>query len=436
MAMSGARWVTAGLVDQVVMASANAAMTLLPLGLLASEARAGELILSVGLGYLVLGLSREFVGSVLLAQASRLDGEERASLVRHGLAAAFSVGCVAAVVLLAIWEFWRRPGTNINLSDLVWLAPFLPVILLHDAGRYTYLSEREPAQALVIDLIWVGTQALVIVLAVATGHIWPGLLPVSWGIGACAGATAFLIRSGARPWRGDPRRWLAETRHLSGWFTATALVGQLHVQAIGFLVSGRLSSKELALLRSGQTAFLQPVQNFVTAMMGLLVPRSSRLAGRGDRAALHRQTARIAAGFAGLSVLMVAVVVPLAHLVLPHLHRYAQIAPLALPIAIQSGIYLLQIPFSAAVRGMQRARLLFFQYLIFSASSLTGLLIGASGGHLPSAVWGLVFGSATGLVVMILMYTIAARGLAVDASAGQDPSRDGVNNSAASPASR
>jgi O-antigen/teichoic acid export membrane protein len=396
------------------MASANAAMTLLPLGLLPNPQRAGTLVLSVGLGYFVLGLSREFVGSVLLAQASRLAGEQRARLVRHGLAAAFSVGCLAALVLLAVWEFWRHPGKNIDLPDLVWLAPFLPVILLHDAGRYAYLSEREPAKALVIDLVWVGTQALVIGAMVATGHTSPGLLLASWGIGACAGATTFLVRSGAKPWRGDPRRWLAETRHLSGWFTATALVGQIHVQAIGFLVSGRLSKQDLIYLRSGQTAFLQPVQNFVTAMMGLLVPRSSRLAGRGDRAGLHRQTVRIAAGFAGLGVLMIAVVVPLAHLVLPHLPRYARIAPLALPIAIQSGIYLLQIPFSAAVRGMQRARLLLLQYLIFSSASLTGLLVGAADRHLNHAVWGLVVGSATGLAAMVAMYVMAAHGLTAD----------------------
>jgi O-antigen/teichoic acid export membrane protein len=410
MAMTGARWVAAGLVDQVVMASANAAMTLLPLGLLHKD-RAGTLVLSVGLGYFVLGMSREFVGNVLLAQASRLDGEERVRLVRHGLAAALVVGCAAAVILLAVWEFWRHPGTNIDLPDLVWLAPFLPVILLHDAGRYAYLSEREPAQALVIDLVWVGTQAVVVVAMVATGHTSPGLLLASWGIGACAGATTFLVRSGARPWRGHPRRWLAETKHLSGWFTATALIGQLHVQAIGFLVNGRLSKGDLALLRSGQTAFLQPVQNFVTAMMGLLVPRSSRLAGKADRGGLRRQTVRVAGGFAGLGVLTVAVVVPLAHLVLPHLGPYAQITPLALPIAIQSGIYLLQIPFAAAVRGMHRARLLFLQYLIFSTASLTGLLVGASGGHLSHAVWGLVTGSAIGLIAMVTMYAVAVRGL-------------------------
>ncbi|HKT02916.1 MAG TPA: hypothetical protein VJT31_25575 [Rugosimonospora sp.] len=412
MAMSGARWVTAGLVDQVVMASANAGMTLLAVGLLPNRGRAGTLLLSVGLGYLVLGISREFVGNVLLAQAPRLAPDERVRLVRHGLAAAFTVGCLAAAVLLAVWAFWRRPSPGVALPDLVWLAPFLPVILMHDAGRYAYLADREPAQALVIDLVWVGTQAAVIAVLSTTGLLTPGLLLASWGVGACAGATTFLVRSGARPWRGDPRQWLAGTRHLSGWFTATALIGQLHVQAIGFLVSGQLTTDSLALLRSAQTAFLQPVQNFVTAMMGLLVPRSSRLAGQGDRAGLHRQTVRVAAAFAGLGALMIAVVVPVAHLVLPHLHKFAPTEPLALPISLQAAIYLLQIPFTAAVRGMHRARLLFLQYLIFSAISLTGLMVGAASRLLVHAVWGLVIGSATGLLVMVAMYAVASRGVA------------------------
>src|SRR5258707_2566722 len=131
MPMRGARWVGAGLADQVVMATANAANTLLPIGLLADPARAGALVLSVGLGYLVLSVNRAFVGDVLLAQVSRLSGEERSRMVRHALAAAFVVGCLAGLILIGIWAFWRHPSSKIDLQDLIWVAPFLPVILLH-----------------------------------------------------------------------------------------------------------------------------------------------------------------------------------------------------------------------------------------------------------------------------------------------------------------
>jgi O-antigen/teichoic acid export membrane protein len=239
----------------------------------------------------------------------------------------------------------------------------------------------------------------------------PATILTSWGIGAVVALAGYLLRTGARPWRGDPRRWLAETRHLSGWFTATALVGQLQTQAVGFLVAGRIGKPDLAVLRSAQTAFLQPVQNLVTATMGLLVPRSSRLAASGDRAGLHRLTVRLALALAGLAALLVAVAVPLAHALEPYLRGYAAIVPLVLPIALQSGVYLVQAPFSAAMRGMHRARLLFVQYCLFTTASLTGLLIGASRHDLLAATWGLVSGSVLGLIVMIVIYLWAVRRL-------------------------
>jgi len=425
-ARRGLRFLAAGLLDQAVLASANAAMTLLPLGLWGtSTPRASNTVLTIGLGYLVLGLSREFVGAVLLAQGSRLAGDQRDRLVRHGQAAAVALGTVAALVLLGIWLLWPHPTAKIDLSLLVWLAPFLPVVLFHDAGRYTYLSAGAPAAALVVDLVWAGTQAAALLTALLTGHLTPGVLLASWGVGACAGAATFAVRTRARPWRGDPRRWIAETRTLSGWFTATAVIGQVQVQAVGFVVRGGLSDGDLAVLRSGQAALLQPVQNLVTAMMGLLVPRLSRLAGTGDGAGLRRLTLRLAGAFVALAAVLVAVVVPLARVLLPHLRHYAAILPIAVPVTLQAGIYLVQIPFTAAMRGMHRARLLFVQYLTFATISLSGLVFGARAGGLRGATWGLATGSAAGLLVMIGLYLVAAVALPAGPSAGSpgsDPS--------------
>jgi O-antigen/teichoic acid export membrane protein len=432
--MRGARWVATGLADQAVIAVANAGLTLLALAMVSPRARAGELLLSLSLGYLVLGLNREFVGNVMLAQVSRLDGAERARMVRNGTAAAFGVGCLAAVALLGMWAFVRHPVTDVSLQDLVWLAPLLPAVLVHDTGRAVYLSEREPGRALRIDLIWVGTQAALLATAAATHHLTPGMLPLSWGIGAVAGAATFLVQTRTAIWRGDPRRWLVETRHLSGWFTATGVIGQLQVQAVGWVVAGQLRPADLAGLRAGQTALLQPVQNFVTAMMGLLVPRSSRLAADRDEAGLRRQTVRVAAAFAVLAVLLVAVVVPAGQLVVRHIPKYADIAGLVLPIGIQAGIYLVQIPFAAAIRGMHRGRLLFTQYAIFSVTSLSGLVIGASTGRLTAAAWGLTTGAAVGLAVFVALYAWAAARLR--SSAGGDPGDTAPSSRDASPASR
>ena len=396
---------TAGLLDQVVIASANAGNTLLALALL-SPARAGALVLSIGLAYLVMGINRAFVGDVLLALASRYDGERRDALVRDGLAAAMAIGALAAVVLLGVWALWPR-HTDVDLRDLVWVAPFLPVLLLHDTGRYSYLSARQPDRALVIDLVWVGTQAASVVALWSAHAASAGGLLVAWGLGASAGATVFLRRTGVRPWRGDPRRWAVQTRRLSGWFTATALVGQFQVQAVAFLVAGQLGQAAVSGLRAAQVVLIQPVQNFSTAVMGLLVPRASRLAheaggpeGGPAGARLRRLIAVLALAFAGMALVLVAVALPVAHLVLRHVPKFAYIAPLAVPVSLQAGIYLLQIPFTAALRAMHRARTLFVQYVVFTATSLTGLVIGAAHTGLGGAAWGLTTGAAVGFVAM------------------------------------
>jgi hypothetical protein len=423
--LRGRSWLTFGLIDQVVFAVANAANTLLALALL-NRSVAGIMLLSLSLGYFVIGVSRAFVGEVLLALASRYDDDRRLRLVRNGVTAALTNAGIAAVVLFLVWLLLPVKG-GVDLRYLIWVVPFLPSLLLHDTGRYSFLAARTPQRALVIDAVWVGTQLLAVVVMVVTGLTSAGGLLFCWGLGATAGAATFLLRSRIRPWSGNPRAWLSETRHLSGWFTATAVIGQLQGQLVGFLVTNRLSPKELSGLRGAQTALLQPVQSFITAVMGLLVPRTSRLAAKvsvageeGRRAAhaLRRQTRLLALAFAVLAVVMIAIVVPVARLVLVRVPKFADIAPLALPIAIQPGIYLVQLPFAAALRGMHRAPLLFVQYVIFTTTSLSGLVVGARADRLPGAAWGLTVGSAVGLVAMIGLYWYAQRRL--DHPDGQD----------------
>jgi hypothetical protein len=426
----GARWVTAGLADQVVIASANAGNILLALALL-DRHRAGILVLSIGIAYLIMGINRAFVGEVLLAMASRYDGEDRDRLVRNGTAVAVTIGLIAAVVCTVVWAVWPTEP-NVDLRDLIWVVPFLPTILLHDTGRYSYLSARQPGRALVIDLVWVTTQGLCVLLLWASHAVTAGRLFVCWGLGATVGACVFLLRSGVRPWRGDPRQWATETRRLSGWFTATALIGQFQVQAVGFLVAGQLSARELSGLRGAQTALIQPVQNFITAMMGLLVPRASRLAGEAARGSepaavgLRRQTRTLVLISCALGAVLVATLAPVAHFLLVRVPKFADIAPLALPMSIQGAIYLVQMPFAAALRGMHQARMLFWQYALFSTTSLSGLVIGASQARLLGAVWGMVVGAIVGLTAMAAQYLYAVRRLAGSGDDSASTPDDGI----------
>jgi O-antigen/teichoic acid export membrane protein len=110
-------------------------------------------------------------------------------------------------------------------------------------------------------------------------------------------------------------------------------------------------------------------------------------------------------------VLLVAAGGPLTQFVLPYVGRYTGAVPLAWPMLVQGGVYMMQAPFTAALRGMHRARLQFVQYVVFSAVSLTGLVIGAHTGGLIGAGWGLATGSFIGLLVTVAFYWFALRRL-------------------------
>ena len=415
--LRGARAFGAGIVDQVVIAAANAGNSLLALLLVPGNGRAGVLALALVVGYVVVSLNRAFVGEVLLALTARFREESatRVRLVSDGLTAASIFGLLAAALLALGWGIGTAVGGELALPDLIWVAVVLPLVLLHDTARYSYLADRAPHKALVIDLTFVAVQGLAVLLVVLVG-VTPARLVLCWGVGAAAGFGLFVARTRHLPWRGDARRWLGQTRFLSGWFAATAVIGQLHVLAVNFLIGGALSRSAVSAFRFIQTTVLQPVQNLNQSLMSLFVPRVSERAGAAESepaaaVALRREVLRGAAILGGLAVLLVAVGGPLSQIVLPLVTRYADAAPLAWPMLVQGGIYMLQAPFTAAVRGMHRARLQFIQYVVFSAVSLIGLMIGAHGWGLVGAGWGLAIGSFLGLVTTVAFYAYALRWL-------------------------
>jgi O-antigen/teichoic acid export membrane protein len=110
-----------------------------------------------------------------------------------------------------------------------------------------------------------------------------------------------------------------------------------------------------------------------------------------------------------------------ARLVLGHIDKFKDIAPLALPLSLQAGFYLIEVPFGAALRGMHRARLLFVRYLVFTTATLTALVIGASLDRLHGAAWGLATGAGIGVATMIAFYFLALRQLGKGAQTPDEP---------------
>lgn len=403
------RRVVAGISDQALVSITSAATGLLGTAVLGKSA-AGVMLYALLVLTFVQGVGRAFVGDVMLTHVPRFaDPAERRRQFQNAHATSATLAGLAMVVLFGIWLF----GPRAEVGDLLWGIPVVPAILLQDLSRYTYQTLREQSRALLIDIVWVSTQILCVVLVLAAGIRSGGSLIACWGVGAAAGAAFFYARTRVNPLRGHPVRWLRDTRHLLGWFTATGVLAQTTTLLIGTLVQKFLTLAAFAGFRLVQTLVLQPAQSLVMALNGLLVPRASQLAAARDAAGIRRQTRTVLLINGAIGLLVVAVAAVAAGPVL-HWYKhglYASVIPIAIPIGIQAWVYLMQVPFTVAIRGMHRGRYLFAQYVVFTATSITGEIVGAINGQLVGAVWGLLGGATVGMIVQAAMFLAAYRQL-------------------------
>jgi O-antigen/teichoic acid export membrane protein len=214
------------------------------------------------------------------------------------------------------------------------------------------------------------------------------------------------------PLLGRPRRWFAATRHLSTWFTGSAVLSQTQNWVVLYFVGGYLGHAELGGLRMLQMLVLMPVQNFIWAVSGLIVPGYSKLSEAGRLGRIRRRTQKLVLAFTAIAILVLAVV-PLGELLLTTLlPAYQDFGVLVWPIAIQAGLYLAQSPLNAAMRGLQQARLSFLQYVVFVAVLLPASLVGAVSGGVLGAAYGMVVGALAGLLAAYFFYHRVVRELA------------------------
>lgn len=403
------RLASIGLVDQFVSAASNAANIVLAAVLISSEREAGAMMLALTIGYFAVGLNRAFIGDVLLAHLPRCEIGDQVRLVRNAAATALAFGLAVGLLLIFVGTAWPR-SSPIDFSRLAWIGSALPVVLLQDTGRYAAMAASRPKQALLSDATWITVQAILVAVGAWMGAVTTGKLLFAWGVGAASGAVAWIAIDRIGISKGKPWEWIREMRYISGWFTASALLGQLQVQLTAFLVTGLLGPAAFTRLRLFQTAILAPAQNLMMALIGVLVPRISRLARSERIDEVQRQVRLAALGCALMGATALAVFVPIApramHQFLP---RYADATSLILPIGLQACLYAVQIPYSAAMRGMQQSKALVLQSAVLAVATVVGVLFGAGCAGLVGAAWGMCLGTAIGLVTMIVLHEVAIK---------------------------
>ncbi|WP_433803014.1 hypothetical protein [Actinomycetospora sp. CA-084318] len=378
-----------GVADQVVSSGSNyltaflASLVLVPVDF-------GAFVLAYAVVTVLLAGTRAVVGEPLLAHLPTTDPSRRRRLGASALSLALVLG-VASALVCAAGGAW--------FTALLVFAGWMPAALVADAARYVLLARRDTGRALVVDTVWVVVQLAVLGGVLAWGSWSIGWLAAAWGLGAVAAVVAFVVVAPER--FGAPRVWWAESRYLSGWFTATSVLGQVQIYLVLLLAGAVLLAVDTAGLRAVQLMVFQPAITLMAALLVLLVPPMAACSAAGDLVGLRRARGTALKAMALIGVLAL-LAIPLRDVLLSTFFpRYTDYAVLVVPIALQTAIGALTVPFQAQIRGFRQGRALFAQQLVQAGSLLGCAGIGLALGGVVGLAWGMTVATVIALVAIV-----------------------------------
>lgn len=366
-----------GLAGQVLNAGTNVATSYVASLLLVPD-DFGRFVIAFGCVTVVLGAGRGLLGATMLVHLPGCDADERNELVGSAVGFAALTGVAASMVLVA-GGFWA--------PVLWWFAPWVVVALLQDVGRYVCLATDRRGQALVLDAVWAVVQVTAVVIAALVhGSITIGLIATAWGVGAFGGMVTFVVLARVRPT--GPSRWTRATRDVAGWFTATAVAGQLELYLVLLLAGLLLSAADVGGLRAVQLVTLQPALVLIGSMLTVLQPAVVRASA--TRGALRRVWPRITLAVSPVIGWLALVVVLRDPLVAIFFPQYVADAFLIVPVALQGCAVALGVAPLAVLNGLRYGASAFTAQACRLVGAGVAVVVGSLVAGLGGVAWALV----------------------------------------------
>jgi hypothetical protein len=208
-----------------------------------------------------------------------LHGDRDAAEVRHVMpsyiGATVLVGGVVAIAIAVAAAFVGGMAG----SALAALAVVLPLVLVQDAWRYVFIVGR-PAAALAIDLVWLTSSCVAILLAPEGVSVaWYVL---AWGAGGIAGAVVATALGRLRPVLSRPWAYLVEHRDLGLRFLGEFAAGQAAFY-IALLSCGWILGLTAYGAVRGAFLFIGPLQMLAAAVIMTTLPEARRVRDQPDR---------------------------------------------------------------------------------------------------------------------------------------------------------
>lgn len=275
-----ARRASWNLIDQVLSAGTNAALTFI----VARETdAAGFGAFAVAfLGFsLLVGVERSLVGQPMSIRHSGGDEAAWRDATARGLGTVVAVTLPFAVLAV---------GAGVLVGGvlgptLVALGAVLPALTLQDACRLVFFSRSRPKLAAANDGLWAVLQFAAVAVLMATDQVAPWQLVLAWGGSAAVCVVMALRQLGVRVRVSVSAAgsWVGEHRDLVGYLLAEYLLGTGAYQGGVLLIGGLIGIGDIGSLRAAQV-LLGPLGIVATSLMTFGLPEVSRRTSLGARA--------------------------------------------------------------------------------------------------------------------------------------------------------
>lgn len=259
-------------VDQGVSSLTNFAASVI-VARSASQGAFGAFTVALLVYAVVVSLTNALVAQPLAIRVSaRADQRDE---VAAAAGAAIVCGSVAGLAVVAASLLVDGPAG----PPLAVVGVFLPALALQDTWRFALFTMGRPVRAVVNDLAWAGSQAVLMALALRTAGGTVAAPTAAWAGGAAVAALVGLRQADVRPAVGSAASYLR--RHLRlGWQLATEVLFRSGSTQLTMLLAGAsLGAAGLGAIRGAYILF-GPFTVVLVALTAAWIPEGSRLLAR------------------------------------------------------------------------------------------------------------------------------------------------------------
>jgi O-antigen/teichoic acid export membrane protein len=372
------------LVDQVLSALTNVALTFTVARLVNDADKFGAFSTAMLIFYFMIGIEGALVSSVMGIRHSDTTDAEMSVVAGRGLGAVAVLG--AASGLAAVIAGLMIGG--VVGPPLIAVGVLMPGLLMQDTCRGIFFAQSRPLLATINDAVWAVVQFSLIGLLAITGFARPWTLVVAWGIAAAVGVVLAMVQLRTVPRPSAFVSWVRQHGDLVGYLLPETLLSSGGLQA-STLVTGKIVGISGIGAFGGGQRLLGPLGMVAGAVSSFALPEISR---RKNTSARKRWYAAVAVSvlMTVVSLMYVGILVMLPDFIGRELFKasWDGVRSVLLPMGLFSTVAGTCMGPAMVVIAIGQAKRSFRLTLMEFPLILTLMPIGAFMGGAPGAAWG------------------------------------------------